>query len=190
MVSDKIGHDMEGFLQQHSHLPRSFLLQILDSLWEDLAFEAARSLNSGGTLSECSSEAQVVWGLIDPALQEEICAFLMAKQSEQAHSAQLMDELDTPCAEIFTISKEAHVVRPLCVLLGYLTVGNIDFISAEDTVGNQVQYEGTTGSMQLLHACPDVGNISKYQFLFTRDHRAVSYRRYFFSKFCTQCDFN
>lgn len=64
--------------------------------------------------------------------------------------------------------------------LGYLTTGNVNFLSQDAVSSTLQQYEGNTGDMELLHPCAEVGAMTKYPYLFTSHARARSYRWSFF----------
>ena len=130
-------------------------------------------------MSSCSSEARIVWEILPQDTKDEICALLLAQQSKQQRSVGLMSQLDAVCSQLFVASKEAHVMRRLCVFLGYLTTAEFDFLSAAEDVSTVRQYEGDTGNMELLHTCSEVGGMTKYQYLFTFEERALCFRRFF-----------
>ena len=91
-----------------------------------------------------------------------------------------MSRLDSICEDLFVPSKEPHVIRPLCVMLGYVSTSTIDFLSLNAMEHNLIEYEKDVGDLMLLHTCSENTVMSKYQFLFTQDNRNTRYRRSFF----------
>ena len=127
-------------------------MQILDTLWNDLALEAGRCLNNGDGLDTCSAEAQVVWNLMDSTLQEELLAFLLCKETKDLQNERVMFQLEELCKEHFKHSREAHVVRPLCHLLGYLSHADVDFLATpRGGLGHKID-GGHVGSLNLTNA--------------------------------------
>ena len=65
------------------------------------------------------------------SIQNELQLFVAAQKKEHQQETQLMRNLDSIYESLFVPSKEAHVIRPLCVMLGYVSTSTIDFLSTK-----------------------------------------------------------
>ena len=100
----------------------------MEEVWKESVLPAARCLAKRDDLSQCSAEQRCIWRALPGPMQEELIAFAAAKLYEDAKLQPTTDALLKFCEHLFTESHEAHVVRPLCLLLGYVKTGAVDFL--------------------------------------------------------------
>ena len=112
-----------------------------------------------------------IWEHTPAAVRDELCSFAQAQSFEQAKSIAKKNQLVEFAKKLFVESNEAALVRPLCVLLGYLHNADQNYLHGRFSADELVRFEGSTGSLELLHACSGFPGLSKYQALF--DTRAV-----------------
>ena len=111
-------------------------------------------------------------------LHEGLLHFAAQRLQEEALGAQRSIKLQTFAKELFRPEYEADVVRPLCVLLGYLApteaTVNLLEVSAQDE--HLQLYEGQVGALELLHPCLEKPECTEYQILFHASPHFDKYR--------------
>ena len=100
---------------------------------------------------------------------------------EDDQRREINQELQQFCRTFFQDANEVALVRPLCVLLGYLINdaaydmlrGPVDFAVAQ-------RLEGNVGDLELLHPCIEDPTLTRYQALFCPRAEFDRYRYLFF----------
>ena len=82
--------------------------------------------------------------------------------------------------DLFQEAQEEKVVRPLCVLLGYLDNGSQEVLHIDPGNDALTALEGSVGSLELLHPCTEQPHFTKYKALFREDALNDRYRISFF----------
>ena len=94
---------------------RGPLIEILETLWKESAFPVAQCVAQQSDISECSAEAQVVWGHLPATVQDELIGFAQMKAFESAQAYRILERLQQFATEFFDPRREEQVVRRLCV---------------------------------------------------------------------------
>ena len=83
--------------------------------------------------------------------------------------------------EIFFVDEnEFDLVRPLCLLLGFLNVEDGRDLRTVGASVSDLRFEGSGGSLELLHPCQELPGLTKYQALFDPCSAADKIRTSFF----------
>ena len=108
-----------------------------------------------------------MWVQLPQEVQRECCAFVTARALEQENVTKTMDvRLRSFAQDFFVDVNESELVRPLCLLLGFLNVEDGRDLRGAGASVSDLRFEGTGGSLELLHPCPDMPGLTKYQALF------------------------
>ena len=141
ILGQKLDMSLDMFLNNHPHISLNMVIPIFNALWKDLGFEVARNKNNNGNMEQCSRESLILWNSLPISIQSELQLFVAAQKKEELQETHLMSNLDNIYEQIFVPSKEQHVIRPLCVMLGYLSTSTIDFLSLNAMEHNFIEYE-------------------------------------------------
>ena len=179
-ILSHLPESFEVLCGEHHGALREFGGKVMESMWTDMALPAARASVHTGSVAGCTPEVKAVWDQLHPPLQEELKDFVEYQQIELKRSNVLKDQLLAFAAELFVPDREATVVRPLCMLLGYLDRADRDFLRFSPSSTDVPTHEGTVGDLALLHPCAENASITKYQALFDQSCRYDRYRLAFF----------
>ena len=119
-VWNSVPEDMEEACAGRAGGVRGLCLDVLKAVWADLALPAARAQLAGAVMAETTAEMRCIWEHTPAAVRDELCSFAQAQSFEQAKSMAKKNQLMEFAKKLFAESNEAALVRPLCVLLGYL----------------------------------------------------------------------
>ena len=163
---------------------RESFLSVMDSVWKDLVLPAARATLQGVACP--SHESTLAWEALaqfPERVREELLGFVAKRVCEDISSAHRVSELVRFARDFFRPENEVDVVRPLCVLLGYLVSNDtdVDLLSVPSSEGELRRYEGDTGALELFHPCYEKPECTKYQVLFDASATFDKYRRAFFA---------
>ena len=145
---------------------------LMDSVWKELVLPAATAVVD--EQSWPSREAAIAWVATASHVQEAIIHFAAQRRHEEA-------ALKDFAAEFFKPEYEADVIRPLCILLGYLTDATVNLFENPPSAAGLLQHEGEVGALERLHPCFDKPECTKYQALFDPSPRFNKYRVAFFA---------
>ena len=128
------------------------------------------------------SEQKVIWDAIvaNPLVDVEgLLSFVQAQVYEIEHADVVMQELAEFYQDFFRPEHE-DVIRSLCILLNYLEENGMqDFhFTRSLSPGDRDRYEGSL--LELLHACTERPELTKFGALFMPDPRLDRYRKAFF----------
>ena len=160
-------------------LKEKFLI-LMDSVWKNLILPTARA---GIERREPPSrEASIAWSQLDEDLRERVVEFVAQRLQEERHHKTLSTALQDFARSFFKPECEAEVIRPLCVLLGYLksTDAALDLLK-EAPAAALLHNEGEHGALELLHPCLEKPGRTKYQVLFDPSPHYDRYRLAFFA---------
>ena len=175
-----IPEHIEGACEAHGGAVRELCLDVLKAVWTDLALPAARAQLAGTGEAATTAEMHAVWGQLQPEVREELCSFAQAQSYEEASSIARKQQLLAFARQLFVPSKEAVVVRPLCVFLGYLHSAGHDYLHSNPPAETLAHHEGHVGALGLLRACAECPELTKYQALFDMRSMFDRYRLAFF----------
>ena len=167
---------VQGIMELFSGALRPAFLPLLEHVWQELAMPAARAWRDNGNFAGCSAEAKCLWKCLPPVLQEDLESFVQF----QSYEAQVK-ELRTARAlrfarELFRIDLEETLVRPLSLLVGYLSTTSAHVLELEAGSAAAEELEGPVGGLELLHPCREQPDLTKYQALFNADPAFDRYR--------------
>ena len=120
-------------------------------------------------------EAGIALAAVAAPLQEAILRFAAQRlQEEEQHRVQSR-ALHVCCCRLFKPEYEADVLRPLCILLGYLrsTDANVNLLGSNPFAAGLLHQEGEV-ALELLHPCFEKPECAKYQVLFDPPHGSTS----------------
>ena len=89
-------------------------------------------------------------------LQDDFVQFAAAQEMEQQQCANIMGRLRMFAREFFQVDREAEVVRPLALLLGYINGAAGQPLEARAGDACFLALEGAVGQLELFHACPQL----------------------------------
>ena len=102
---------------------REAFLELTEQFWKDFALPAARALAEGQSLRGLAAECKSFWKVLPSELQEELQGFARFQRYELRQREEQKQLLLNHARRHFSEDREEHVIRPLCVLLGYLNSG-------------------------------------------------------------------
>ncbi len=125
------------------------------------------------------SAEQQVWRHLPGALQEELRGFGKCQWYEDGHNADLKQRVKDFAQEFFQAGKEATLVRPLALRLGYLLRSGAEVWETPPGGLDLLAWEGEAGGLELLHPCAERPGLSKYQALCAEGAEFDRYRAAF-----------
>jgi hypothetical protein len=162
---------------------REAFLSLLRSVWEDMVLRAAEAHARDGHVRACPVWRQKVWSHIPQALRSDCLEFVAARSQERAHAVHVLaPELRDFARDFFRSENESALVRPLCLLLGFLELLDDD-CDLLNTMPAQADFrmEGVGGGLEVLHSHDQLPERTKYQALFDPPSRVTdSIREAFF----------
>ena len=151
----------------HNGALRKPLLEILETVWSDQALRVAKAEAGMINPDAISDWDNTIWSKVPSAIQADLRRFVQSMEYDtRAVERRLTPEVRSFARSFFTIQHEASLVRPYCLLSGFLTAPDaVDLLHASpDQV--DLQHEGSAAGLQLLHECVAVPGRTKYQMLF------------------------
>ena len=123
----------------------------MNVVWKDIIQPAALRIAEQKNLTALPPEAALAWNLLPSEMQTELESFMVSKRHENQQCQFLSTALDQVLsAELFVREREEHLVRPLCVLLGYVTSAIPDFLNADCFDPSLLVYEGNFTFMNAI----------------------------------------
>ena len=178
VVLSNIPETIEDVLTQREGALRELGIRIMKFVWTDMALPMARAILEGE--SEFAPEAMCIWSSISERVQDDLLSFAESQKFESAKCMATKEKLLAFANRLFVPQKEASVVRPLCMLLGYVNSAEHDYLRSSHEGDSMLCHEGSTGSLSLLHKCMEGTGLTKYQALFDTDIKYDRYRLAFF----------
>ena len=178
-ILSQMPESFEVLCGKHNGALREFCQKVMEGIWTDMALPAARAAVDNA-LASCTFEVRFLWGGLEQFLQAELISFVQQQRCELKQSNVLTNQLLSCAKQLFRPAREASVVRPLCVLLGYLHPTDFDFLNTSPSSAEVLTHEGDKGDLALLHPCAENGLVTKYQALFDPSEMYGKYRLAFF----------
>ena len=81
-----IPEHIEGACEAHGGAVRELCLDVLKTVWTDLALPAAHAQLAGTGEAATIAELRAVWGQLAPEVRAELCSFALGQSCEEASS--------------------------------------------------------------------------------------------------------
>ena len=160
---------------------REAFLEMPHLVFTDQVLPAAEARESGAWQRVRPADKQV-WVQIPQELRQECCAFVTARAIDQEHVRETVDgRLRNFARDFFVDGHESDLVRPLCLILGFLNVEDDRDLRSHGASVADFRFEGAGGGLELLHPCQEIPGLTKYKALFDPSPAADNIRMSFSS---------
>ena len=153
---------------------------MLHLVYTDQVLPAAEASDSRAWQRVRPADKQV-WAQFPQELRQECRAFIRARAIEQDSLEQADGRLRSFVRDFFVDGNEYDLVRPLCLILGFLNVDDDHDLRLHGASVADFRFEGAGGGLELLHPCEEIPGLTKYQALFEPSPQADKIRMSFFT---------
>ena len=160
-----------------SQASRELLQKLLQNVWREVK-DAGSVLHNG---NEPDVEAGMLWTACSSDMQNDFLGFWSLRRMEMEKETVLRAALQSFARTLFQPCNEESIVRPLCVHLDYLLPTAPENLHLRDSAHSEalILFEGSRGSLNLLHPCPERPSMTKFQALFAPEPEFDRYREVF-----------
>ena len=163
---ESVPSDVADMCRLQNGCLREAFLEMLHLVYTDQVLPVAAASESGAWERVRPADRQV-WVQLPEEVQEECRAFVTAKAAEHENVKKNLDvRLQSFARDFFVDANEIDLVRPLCLILGFLNVEDDHDLRSHGASAEDFGFEGSGGGLELLHPCQEIPGLTKYQALF------------------------